>query len=63
MGWLYPYECTTKKSLVDYVMASWKDDNVIHATKSVGKGLWVLATPKGHTTPFIFFYHMQLASG
>jgi hypothetical protein len=62
MGWLFPHTTSTKKSLVDMIRQDWTmGGHTIHATKSVGKGLWVLATPKNLDKPVIFFYLMEKA--
>lgn len=63
MGWLFPYECTTKQSLVAHVHANWKDNGVIHATKSTKSGLWILVTPKGYDRKIIGLYLMEKAQG
>lgn len=60
MGWLFPYHTTTKASLVndvtnDIIAAG----HTINATKSVGKGLWMLVTPKNLDKPIIVFYLME----
>jgi hypothetical protein len=64
MGWLYPYHTTTKKLLVEDVLAGWKrSEGIVHATKSCKDGLWMLVTPKGYDKPIIGLYLMQRASG
>ena len=59
MGWLYPYECTTKGSLVDLIRNNWKGSGEVNATKCVSKGMWILVTPKNSDTPIIGFYLME----
>lgn len=64
MGWLYPYHTTTKKLLVEDVLATWKRcEGIVHATKCVKDGMWILGTPKGFDKPFIGFYLMKKAQG
>jgi hypothetical protein len=64
MGWLYPHHTTTKKLLVDDVLSTWKRcEGIVHATKSVSDGLWMLVTPKGYDKPIIGFYLMKKAQG
>lgn len=64
MGWLYPYHTTTKKLLVEDVLAGWKRcEGIVHATKCVSDGMWILVTPKGYTAPIIGMYLMKKAQG
>jgi hypothetical protein len=63
MGWLFPYECTTKQSLVDHVMRGWTDGAVVHATKRTKDGMWILCTPKGYDHKIIGLYLMEKAQG
>jgi hypothetical protein len=60
MGWLFPYHTTTKSSLVEDVTKEITSaGNIIVATKSVSKGLWMLVTPKNLDKPIIIFYLME----
>jgi hypothetical protein len=60
MGWLFPYHTSTKASLVEDVTKEiTASGNTIVATKSVGKGLWMLVTPKNLDKPIIVFYLME----
>jgi hypothetical protein len=60
MGWLYPYHTTTKKMLVDDILATWKrSEGIVHATKCVKDGMWILVTPKGYDCKIIGLYLME----
>jgi hypothetical protein len=64
MGWLFPYHTTTKKLLVEDVLATWKRcEGIVHATKSCKAGMWILGTPKGYDHKIIGLYLMERKSG
>lgn len=64
MGWIYPYEILTKKSLIADIMSNWdKTENKVLSTKSVRDGMWILVQIKNMNHPIIGFYLMKKAGG